>query len=148
MIDKRFLSRHTLWHLRGMLRFVRKHPERLLRAPLAARSGTNSNDDDRAELRASVAEIRVELVRDECRVDLHLDAPRHGRHRQEDRVRLAGLDRHARLAVTVPIPGWSNSFTPTGPTVTMPFAGGSSRKHAACRESATLTNPRPSPATS
>jgi N-acetylglucosaminyl-diphospho-decaprenol L-rhamnosyltransferase len=29
VIDKRFLSRHTLWHLRGMLRFVRKHPERL-----------------------------------------------------------------------------------------------------------------------
>jgi len=30
VIDKRFASRHTLWHLRGMLRFVRKHPERLL----------------------------------------------------------------------------------------------------------------------
>ena len=29
-IDKRFLSRHTLWHLGGMARFVRKHPERLL----------------------------------------------------------------------------------------------------------------------
>ena len=29
VIDKRFLSRHTLWHLRGMLRFLRKHPERL-----------------------------------------------------------------------------------------------------------------------
>ena len=29
VIDKRFLTRHTLWHLRGMLRFVRKHPERL-----------------------------------------------------------------------------------------------------------------------
>ena len=29
VIDKRFLSRHTLWHLSGMLRFVRKHPERL-----------------------------------------------------------------------------------------------------------------------
>ena len=29
VIDKRFLSRHTLWHLRGMLRFIRKHPERL-----------------------------------------------------------------------------------------------------------------------
>ena len=31
VIDRRFLSRHTLWHLRGMARFVRKHPERLLR---------------------------------------------------------------------------------------------------------------------
>ena len=31
VIDKRFLTRHTLWHLRGMARFVRKHPERLLR---------------------------------------------------------------------------------------------------------------------
>ncbi len=30
VIDRRFLSRHTLWHLRGMLRFLRKHPERLL----------------------------------------------------------------------------------------------------------------------
>jgi GT2 family glycosyltransferase len=29
VIDERFLSRHTLWHARGMLRFVRKHPERL-----------------------------------------------------------------------------------------------------------------------
>ena len=29
VIDQRFLSRHTLWHLRGMARFVRKHPERL-----------------------------------------------------------------------------------------------------------------------
>lgn len=30
VIDRAFLSRHTLWHLRGMTRFVRKHPERLL----------------------------------------------------------------------------------------------------------------------
>ncbi|MBA2740698.1 MAG: glycosyltransferase family 2 protein [Actinobacteria bacterium] len=30
VIDRHFLSRHTLWHLRGMARFVRKHPERLL----------------------------------------------------------------------------------------------------------------------
>jgi N-acetylglucosaminyl-diphospho-decaprenol L-rhamnosyltransferase len=30
IIDRRYLSRHTLWHLRGMARFVRKHPERLL----------------------------------------------------------------------------------------------------------------------
>jgi N-acetylglucosaminyl-diphospho-decaprenol L-rhamnosyltransferase len=30
VIDRTFLSRHTLWHLRGMARFVRKHPERLL----------------------------------------------------------------------------------------------------------------------
>lgn len=29
VIDERFLSSHTLWHLRGMARFVRKHPERL-----------------------------------------------------------------------------------------------------------------------
>jgi len=29
VIDRRFLSLHTLWHLRGMARFVRKHPERL-----------------------------------------------------------------------------------------------------------------------
>ena len=30
VIDRRFVSRHTLWHARGMARFVRKHPERLL----------------------------------------------------------------------------------------------------------------------
>jgi GT2 family glycosyltransferase len=30
VIDRRFLSRHTLWHLRGMARFARKHPEAFL----------------------------------------------------------------------------------------------------------------------
>ena len=30
VIDRRFLTRHTLWHARGVARFVRKHPERLL----------------------------------------------------------------------------------------------------------------------
>jgi N-acetylglucosaminyl-diphospho-decaprenol L-rhamnosyltransferase len=29
--DRRFLSRHTLWHARSMARFVRKHPETLVR---------------------------------------------------------------------------------------------------------------------
>jgi N-acetylglucosaminyl-diphospho-decaprenol L-rhamnosyltransferase len=29
VIDKRWLTRHTVWHLRGMARFVRKHPETL-----------------------------------------------------------------------------------------------------------------------
>jgi N-acetylglucosaminyl-diphospho-decaprenol L-rhamnosyltransferase len=29
VIDHRFLTRHTLWHARSMVRFVRKHPERL-----------------------------------------------------------------------------------------------------------------------
>ncbi len=29
VIDERFLSLHTVWHLRGMARFIRKHPERL-----------------------------------------------------------------------------------------------------------------------
>lgn len=29
VVDNRFLTRHTLWHARGMARFVRKHPERL-----------------------------------------------------------------------------------------------------------------------
>jgi N-acetylglucosaminyl-diphospho-decaprenol L-rhamnosyltransferase len=27
--DRRFLTRHTVWHWRGIARFVRKHPERL-----------------------------------------------------------------------------------------------------------------------
>ena len=30
VVDKRFLTRHTIWHARAMLRFLRKHPERLL----------------------------------------------------------------------------------------------------------------------
>lgn len=30
VIDERFFTRRTLWHARGMARFVRKHPERLL----------------------------------------------------------------------------------------------------------------------
>jgi GT2 family glycosyltransferase len=30
VIDRTFLSRHTIWHARAMLRFLRKHPERLL----------------------------------------------------------------------------------------------------------------------
>ena len=30
VIDRQFLSRHTVWHLRGMARFARKHPEALL----------------------------------------------------------------------------------------------------------------------
>jgi len=29
VIDRRFFTRRTWWHFRGMLRFVRKHPERL-----------------------------------------------------------------------------------------------------------------------
>jgi len=32
VIDKKFLSRHTLWHARGMARFARKHPGALFRA--------------------------------------------------------------------------------------------------------------------
>lgn len=30
VIDRRFMSRHTLWHLRGMARFARRHPESLV----------------------------------------------------------------------------------------------------------------------
>jgi len=30
VIDKRFFTRHTLWHARAMARFLRKHPERIL----------------------------------------------------------------------------------------------------------------------
>jgi GT2 family glycosyltransferase len=30
VIDKRFLTRRTWWHLKAMARFLRKHPERLL----------------------------------------------------------------------------------------------------------------------
>jgi GT2 family glycosyltransferase len=31
VIDRRFIHRHTLWHLRGMARYVHKHPESVLR---------------------------------------------------------------------------------------------------------------------
>jgi N-acetylglucosaminyl-diphospho-decaprenol L-rhamnosyltransferase len=31
LTDHRFLTRRTLWHWRGILRFARKHPERLIR---------------------------------------------------------------------------------------------------------------------
>jgi GT2 family glycosyltransferase len=31
VIDQSFLHRHTLWHMRGMARYVHKHPESLLR---------------------------------------------------------------------------------------------------------------------
>jgi N-acetylglucosaminyl-diphospho-decaprenol L-rhamnosyltransferase len=30
VVDKQFFTKHTLWHARAMLRFLRKHPERLL----------------------------------------------------------------------------------------------------------------------
>jgi hypothetical protein len=30
VVDKKFLTKHTMWHARAMLRFLRKHPERLL----------------------------------------------------------------------------------------------------------------------
>jgi GT2 family glycosyltransferase len=40
VIDRRFLSRHTLWHARGMTRFVRKHP-----AFLGAGSGISRDAD-------------------------------------------------------------------------------------------------------
>ena len=30
VVDKKFMTRHTIWHARAMLRFLRKHPERLL----------------------------------------------------------------------------------------------------------------------
>jgi hypothetical protein len=29
VIDRKLLTRRTLWHWRGIARFVRKHPERL-----------------------------------------------------------------------------------------------------------------------
>jgi GT2 family glycosyltransferase len=40
VIDRRFLSRHTLWHARGMARFVRKHP-----GFLGARAGIRKDAD-------------------------------------------------------------------------------------------------------
>ena len=93
VIDKRFLSRHTLWHLRGMARFVRKHPERLHVLSLAAARGSTLKDDHGPELRASRL-VRVQLPRDECRVDPDLDPPKLPRHPQHHGIRLAGVHRH------------------------------------------------------
>ena len=39
VIDRTLLSRRTLWHVRGMARFVRRHPEALVRRDHLARSG-------------------------------------------------------------------------------------------------------------
>jgi hypothetical protein len=36
--DRRFLTRRTLWHWRGILRFVRKHPETLISARTRTRA--------------------------------------------------------------------------------------------------------------
>ena len=65
VIDRRFLSRHTLWHLRGMARFVRKHPERLRRCERKgdqyARSAAGWSDTQYADSGAYLAH-RAELV--------------------------------------------------------------------------------------
>jgi hypothetical protein len=37
VIDQRFMSRHTWWHLCGMARFARRHPEALLGSVRTAR---------------------------------------------------------------------------------------------------------------
>jgi GT2 family glycosyltransferase len=42
VIDRRFLSRHTLWHARGMARFVRRHPGTPPRAGRLRRIGTRT----------------------------------------------------------------------------------------------------------
>ena len=44
VIDKKFLSRHTLWHLRGMARFARKHPEALVGTSVAADQPTGGSN--------------------------------------------------------------------------------------------------------
>ena len=59
VIDRRFLSRHTLWHLRGMARFARKHPEALVASPAADQ--TRRLEDD-PELGAEVAPLGVARI--------------------------------------------------------------------------------------
>ena len=99
VIDKRFLSRHTLWHARGMARFVRKHPE-ALRAALSrsAASGRGTRTRRRAPSVAPVGLAGVDLVRHE-RVRDDLDPPRSPR-RGEDESRSR---RQSRYTVSVPV---------------------------------------------
>src|SRR5439155_1554267 len=113
VIDRRFLTRHTLWHARAMLRFLRKHPERPLAfrrrrpggfpAPLRVRrrrrergDGASSTGAWRARrtrgperLRASGARRRHDLLpRDLLREQPpRLLPPRRGLHGEEARVR-------------------------------------------------------------
>ncbi len=76
VIDKRFLTRHTIWHARAMVRFLRKHPERLLAIQRDAshlqrfRNAARRRllDERVADLGAEdahVARRRVDLMRDE-----------------------------------------------------------------------------------
>ena len=88
-----------------MARFVRKHPERLLRSALA-RSKRHGIERRPARRAAGVAQARVELVRDERPVDRHLDAPRAGGGAQDRRCGLARRDLDAcGSSVTRPIAG-------------------------------------------
>ena len=72
-----------------------------------------------AEVR-DVGEVRVELARDERRGDV--TSTRHGTLGTGRRTGFGcrPTTGTSRLAVTVPIAGWSNSFIATGPTFTVP----------------------------
>ena len=76
VIDKRFLSRHTLWHAAwdGRASSASTPSGCSPSAEVSALARTRSETPG-AEL-ARVAEFGVELVRDERRRDGHLDAPR------------------------------------------------------------------------
>ena len=170
VIDKRFLSRHTLWHLRGMARFVRKHPEFLRkreesaeadsprakipeggrfaaadRGAQASRASRRRAGRTRRSCGRSLARSNgVELSRDEGLVNRDLYPPRLVGDAEEHRGRLAGADPRGSAGGHARDPGWSFSFTPTGPTRTVASAGMSLSLHQASRERRTLTKPGPS----
>ena len=76
VIDKRFLSRHTLWHVARDAAPPAEAPRTVAGVAL---EGHELERDDRAE-GAPIAEIRVELGGHECGVDGDLDAPWHRGH--------------------------------------------------------------------
>ena len=65
LTDQRFLTRRTLWHWRGIVRFVRKHPETSARVAdessrLSLRIGTTARVTDTAPLRPVSSSTRAE----------------------------------------------------------------------------------------
>ena len=111
VIDRQFLSRHTLWHLRGMARFVRKHPEALRHAARALADPTAAAVVARSRSRPGRRahggrSVRVDLARRDGRVDGDLDAPRKRWCRRHDRPGLAGMDHTPRLTCDAPDCGW------------------------------------------
>ena len=125
VIDKRFLSRHTLWHLRGMLRFLRKHPERLLRPPLSALA-TGKRHEGEGDLGAEFADVaagRVDFGWNERRRDRDIDVEGDRRRHHDDLERARGK-RTPDHGVDAARAQAGSPLTMTVPTRTTTFAVG------------------------